>query len=489
MADEFKHASVGTDLSQAEWESTTGHVLNNQATGDLVYASSATQLSRLAVGTSGQMLTVSGGVPAWGAGAAAEFVKTTKTTGNYYLPGWKVATNSSGSNAAFTTGQQYYAPIYLSQAASFDRVSFNVTQVTSPSFTLVAQTTLSTSAGTWTPTISGHQANDVYVFIGMIDQQYASVVTGFTRPAGYPSYFGVAYVDLQYKLETSGTTPSYSYVYSASTWGGQGYVIRVRGCDTTTPVGASTTPTYYYQTGATNLNTPSVTTSAVNAAWLWWLQGPWGAVADGYSVALNTSWANGTTTTLVNSATGYNGGSSGSVLRGTAAAIGYNVNSAGRAAGSYGTASMTAWDYNYVAPVYQGAQTGTVVFNPSTSGSSFKLALYADNNGAPGARLSNWGTVTISSTGVLATTISESLAAGRYWISWASGNSTIAVTQYYNMIAPAPSQVATFGNALTPQFNNVLYETVAYASSPVATASATLTSTDANGIPLLLRGA
>ena len=73
MADEFKHASVGTDLSQAEWESTTGHVLNNQATGDLVYASSATQLSRLAVGTSGQMLTVSGGIPAWGAGAAAEF--------------------------------------------------------------------------------------------------------------------------------------------------------------------------------------------------------------------------------------------------------------------------------------------------------------------------------------------------------------------------------------------------------------------------------
>jgi hypothetical protein len=65
MADEFKHASVGAELSQAEWESTTVHVLNDQATGDLVYASSATQLSRLPVGTSGQSLTVAGGIPTW----------------------------------------------------------------------------------------------------------------------------------------------------------------------------------------------------------------------------------------------------------------------------------------------------------------------------------------------------------------------------------------------------------------------------------------
>ena len=66
MANEFKHGSVGTQLTQAEWESTTGHVLNSQATGDIIYASSATQLSRLGIGSSGQVLKVTGGVPAWG---------------------------------------------------------------------------------------------------------------------------------------------------------------------------------------------------------------------------------------------------------------------------------------------------------------------------------------------------------------------------------------------------------------------------------------
>ena len=65
MADEFKHVSVGTDLSQAEWESTAGHVLNSQATGDVIYASSSSQLTRLGIGSTGQVLTVSGGLPAW----------------------------------------------------------------------------------------------------------------------------------------------------------------------------------------------------------------------------------------------------------------------------------------------------------------------------------------------------------------------------------------------------------------------------------------
>jgi len=65
MANEFKHVSVGTDLSQAEWESTAGHVLNSQATGDTIYASSASQLTRLGIGSSAQVLTVSGGLPVW----------------------------------------------------------------------------------------------------------------------------------------------------------------------------------------------------------------------------------------------------------------------------------------------------------------------------------------------------------------------------------------------------------------------------------------
>ena len=80
MANEFKHVSVGTDLSQAEWESTAGHVLNSQATGDLIYASSASQLTRLGIGSTSQVLTVSGGLPAWAAGATSDVVLAGSST-------------------------------------------------------------------------------------------------------------------------------------------------------------------------------------------------------------------------------------------------------------------------------------------------------------------------------------------------------------------------------------------------------------------------
>jgi len=65
MANELVHASQGTTLTQAEFEAVGLHVCNNQATGDLIYASSATQLSRLGIGSAGQMLYISGGIPSW----------------------------------------------------------------------------------------------------------------------------------------------------------------------------------------------------------------------------------------------------------------------------------------------------------------------------------------------------------------------------------------------------------------------------------------
>lgn len=52
MANELKHKTVGTELSQAEYEAIGAHVLDAQATDDLIVATSATQLSRLAVAAS-----------------------------------------------------------------------------------------------------------------------------------------------------------------------------------------------------------------------------------------------------------------------------------------------------------------------------------------------------------------------------------------------------------------------------------------------------
>ena len=65
MANEFKHKSVGTELTQTEFEAVGGHVFDSQATGDIPYASSSTQISRLGIGSTNDVLTIVGGIPAW----------------------------------------------------------------------------------------------------------------------------------------------------------------------------------------------------------------------------------------------------------------------------------------------------------------------------------------------------------------------------------------------------------------------------------------
>jgi len=65
MANELVHKSQGTTLTQAEYENVDAHVCNSQATGDLIYASSSSQLSRLAIGATDTILSVQGGVPTW----------------------------------------------------------------------------------------------------------------------------------------------------------------------------------------------------------------------------------------------------------------------------------------------------------------------------------------------------------------------------------------------------------------------------------------
>jgi len=93
MTGEFKHGSVGTELTQAEWEAIGAHVFDSQSTGDVLYASSGTQLSRLAIGSTNNLLTISGGVPAW----TATPTVTSLTTSAFYL-------GSSGSEVSYTAG-------------------------------------------------------------------------------------------------------------------------------------------------------------------------------------------------------------------------------------------------------------------------------------------------------------------------------------------------------------------------------------------------
>ncbi len=65
MGNEFTHKTVGDQMTQTEFEDTTLHVFNSQAIGDIPYASSTTQISRLGIGTEGKILGSVSGIPAW----------------------------------------------------------------------------------------------------------------------------------------------------------------------------------------------------------------------------------------------------------------------------------------------------------------------------------------------------------------------------------------------------------------------------------------
>jgi hypothetical protein len=66
MANSLQHSSVGTSLTQTEWEAIDKHVFESQATGDLLIAESASSLQRLGIsGTATHFLGITAGKPAW----------------------------------------------------------------------------------------------------------------------------------------------------------------------------------------------------------------------------------------------------------------------------------------------------------------------------------------------------------------------------------------------------------------------------------------
>jgi len=137
VADELKHSSVGTTMTQAEFEAVGLHVCDSQAIGDLIYASSDTQLSRLGIGTANQVLITSGGVPTWSSTITSATLTTCSLGGTLTLNG-QAFDAGSGYLEIETTGkvglkmdggialgiapigyyQNYFAGNFLSDGAS-----------------------------------------------------------------------------------------------------------------------------------------------------------------------------------------------------------------------------------------------------------------------------------------------------------------------------------------------------------------------------------
>ena len=168
MANELKHGSVGSQLSQTEWEAVGAHVFNSQATGDIVYASSSTQLTRLGIGSTGAVLTVTGGIPAW---------DTTWTPTGHLIP----ATDDSydlGSSAAAWQDLFLEGDITLTDAGTL------ATSAGALTITSAAAATWSTSAGALTITSAAAlnlnpTSGSAIVLDGTINVD-AGVVTGAT---------------------------------------------------------------------------------------------------------------------------------------------------------------------------------------------------------------------------------------------------------------------------------------------------------------------
>ena len=87
-------------------------------TGDIIYEASATTAARLGIGSTGQVLTVVGGIPAWSTVAASVssfsagttgLTPSTATTGAVTLDGTLVAANGGTGQSSYTVGDILYA--------------------------------------------------------------------------------------------------------------------------------------------------------------------------------------------------------------------------------------------------------------------------------------------------------------------------------------------------------------------------------------------
>ena len=95
-----------------------GTGLTTYTTGDLLYASATNTLSKLAVGTNGYVLTLSGGLPTWAASTGGVtsfnagttgFTPNTATTGAITLAGTLGTANGGTNLTTFTSGGAVYA--------------------------------------------------------------------------------------------------------------------------------------------------------------------------------------------------------------------------------------------------------------------------------------------------------------------------------------------------------------------------------------------
>ena len=133
-------------------------------TGDIIYASGANTPARLGIGSSAQVLTVSGGVPAWTTPAAGGGL-TLINTGGTALSGASVSVSSIPGT--YKNLHIYIEDCYPAAAGANGAIRFNTDTGSNYSGGGIRQ---EGSGGSATPTLSGNNAADrIYVIESMAD--------------------------------------------------------------------------------------------------------------------------------------------------------------------------------------------------------------------------------------------------------------------------------------------------------------------------------
>ena len=163
MANELRHSDVGTALSKSEWEAVGGHIFNSQAAGDIMYASTTSQLSRLGIGSANQVLAVNSGAtaPEWvsGVNLATNFtVSANNSTDETVYPVF--VDGATGTQGAETdTGLTYNPSSGLLTATGFSG-NLTGTLQTASQTNITAVGTISTGVWQGTAIASGYIAAD-----------------------------------------------------------------------------------------------------------------------------------------------------------------------------------------------------------------------------------------------------------------------------------------------------------------------------------------
>lgn len=169
-------------------------------TGDIIYASSANTPARLGVGSTGQVLTVAGGIPAWASSAGSADLDYVQITGDVSV----TATTSAGANTIVTGTSQAYdgTPIWVEfVTAGLVTGTTSIILVLYDGATQLGRIANVTSGAGYyipahtrvkiTPSVATHQ----YIIKGYVDGGSGGVVAGSgASGTNYPSFIRVSKV-------------------------------------------------------------------------------------------------------------------------------------------------------------------------------------------------------------------------------------------------------------------------------------------------------